>query len=104
MSLHEKLRELRNSLAYSVEIIDSMLALLHFDPPPSQDVSSGESDYASADDSDRQIIPSPPPLVRQSGLYPPIELTDDDEVKLEIPPSRRNADGTITYIRQRWDD
>ena len=103
MSLHEKLRELRGYLNRCIEIVDSLIAFLHFSPPPSEaEVSSGESQYGSVDGDELQI-PSPPPLVRQYGMYQPIDISDEEEVKLDVPPSRRNADGSITYIRQCWD-
>ena len=100
MSVREYLLELKISLLQNVDALNQALALI---PEEGESVSSGESAYASEIE-DRQI-PSPPSLVRQNGEYPPIELSDEEELKLEEPiPSKLFArNGSKNYKKLDYD-
>jgi len=102
MSARQYLRELKISLLHNIEVVDQALALIP--EGDESDESSGESNYESVDE-EEQYIPPPPSLVRQDGEYPPIELSDGEEHKLEepIPLTRYAADGTRVYKRYNYD-
>lgn len=79
MSTHDKLRELKQWLEHSLEVVNSLLAFIHFDEPDSTSSSSTEGESSS----EELLLPSPPPAVRGTRWG---DEADDDQYYLPPPP------------------
>ena len=95
MALRAYLLELKISLQHNIDALDQALALI---PEEDESSSSGDSDYESD-------VPPPPSLIRQNGEYPPIELSDEEELKLSepIPTKLFAANGSKNYKKFDYD-
>ena len=100
MSVRQNLLELKVSLLAAIESLDNALALI-----PSDEESSGESDYESSNEENR-YIPAPPPLVRQDAYYPHLDISDDEdekEIEEPVPINPVGSDGNKMYKKLSCD-